>query len=76
MMAGRLFFAWQNDRVYAGGGKKRDRSVTQGVIVVRIDGGLDVEPEDDYYSGEISPDEARKLARAILDALDAKVPPT
>jgi hypothetical protein len=38
----------------------------QGFVVVGPTS-LSVEPEDDYYGGDIAPDEAVKLARAILE---------
>jgi hypothetical protein len=68
-------FRWMRHSVYGGGGKKLPHPILCGMIEVTIDGGLRIEPEDDYYSGEMSSDEARRLATAILNALDAKVAP-
>lgn len=59
-------FPWHSDTVYAGGGAKLKRPVNHGYILLREDGGLDVCPDDDYYSGELDAKEAIKLARAIL----------
>jgi hypothetical protein len=36
-------------------------------LFVRLDGELEVVPNDDFYGGELAPDDAKSLARAILE---------
>lgn len=45
-----------------------------GVIVVREDGSLELTPDDPHYYGEISRDEACRLAFTILKHLLASAP--
>lgn len=73
-MSARPAFVWKSDVVYCGGGKKLPRPIANGLIFVNVDGGLSIEPDDDYYSGELSPEEALELAKAIVAAHEAKVP--
>lgn len=56
---------WWNGRVYAGGGAKRDKPVSDGEVYLSDDG-LVVDVSDDFYGGTISKTDAVELARAIL----------
>lgn len=58
---------YKSDLVYAGGGKRHPKPATQGQVVVLADGRLSIEPEDDYYSGELTLEESLALARLVLE---------
>jgi hypothetical protein len=60
-------FRWSSDTVYMGGGKKRDKPSEHGTVTVAEDA-LRIEPDDDYYSGTLSREQALELAHAIIEA--------
>lgn len=64
-------FTWASDLVYAGGGQRRENRVDYGYLAVGSDEGvplLEVCPNDDFYSGDLTDEEAIALAKAILEA--------
>jgi len=65
-MKDEMIVEWFSDVVYAGGGKKLPRPERHGLISLNEDGALEVMPDDDYYGGRVSAEDARKLALAIL----------
>ena len=59
---------WQykSDAVFAGGGKRHPKASVLGAVAVLSDGRLSIEPEDDYYSGELTAEESLELARLVI----------
>lgn len=53
---------------------KHGTVLTEGTISVEEDGSLVVMPYDDYYTGDIKPEEAKRLALAILERTGGQFP--
>lgn len=47
--------------------------LSQGLLCVQEDGSIELLPDDDYYNGTISKEEAVKIAKLILDRASREV---
>lgn len=63
MPAGKFVMEWRIGPVWCG--FKRTNRHVGGYLTV-TDGVLSIEPDDDYYGGELSAEDSLKLAREII----------
>lgn len=57
---------YTSDVAFAGGGKRLPEPARLGMVGVMADGRVSIQPDDDYYSGELTLEESIALARLVL----------
>ncbi len=68
-----VHFDYKSDVVHAGGGKRYPERKTRGQVEVMADGSLSIEPDDDYYCGDLTREESVLVAHAIIVRLPESV---